>query len=87
MLEWAQQALTPSALLVSDGLACFVSAGEWAAGHERVVVGVRKSSELERFHWVNTLLGNLKNARWPWPRSRRRAWCSGNRTPAITAAA
>ena len=62
LLEWAKQALAPSALLVSDGLACFVSAGEWAAGHERVVVGVRKRSELESFHWVNTLLGNLKNA-------------------------
>jgi hypothetical protein len=26
------------------------------------VVGQRKSSELDSFHWVNTLLGNLKNS-------------------------
>ncbi len=62
LLVWVKQSLAPSALLVSDGLACFVSAGEWAAEHERVVVGVRHSSQLERFHWVNTLLGNLKNS-------------------------
>ena len=30
--------------------------------HERVVVGTRKSSDLECFHWVNTLLGNIKSS-------------------------
>lgn len=29
--------------------------------HHQVVVGTRKGSELARFHWVNTQLGNLKS--------------------------
>ncbi len=40
--------------------------GRWSAGHissaGRVVVHPRKSSELDCFHWINTLLGNLKNS-------------------------
>ena len=35
---------------------------ELVAEHERVVVGERKSSDLDCFHWVNTLLGNLKSS-------------------------
>jgi len=62
-MQWAQEALAPEALLVSDGLACFVAAGELLVEHERVVVGTRKSSDLECFfHWVNTLLGNIKSS-------------------------
>jgi hypothetical protein len=33
-----------------------------SAAHERVVVGTRKSSDLQCFHWVNTLLGNIKSS-------------------------
>jgi len=62
LVEWAHKALAPDSLLVSDGLACFVAAGALVATHERVVVGQRKSSELDSFHWVNTLLSNLKSA-------------------------
>lgn len=62
LVHWAQQALAPDTLMVSDGLACFVAAGELVAEHERVVVGTRKSSDLECFHWVNTLLGNIKSS-------------------------
>ena len=62
LVQWAQEALAPDALMVSDGLACFVAAGELFAEHERVVVGTRKSSDLECFHWVNTLLGNIKSS-------------------------
>jgi len=61
LVEWAEKALEPETLLVSDGLACFVSAGELVHHHQRVVVGTRKSSELDCFHWVNTQLGNLKS--------------------------
>jgi ribosomal protein L37AE/L43A len=60
--QWAQCALAPDALMVSDGLACFAGAAELVSSHERVVVGERKSSELECFHWVNTLLGNIKSS-------------------------
>lgn len=62
LVRWAEQALAPESLMVSDGLACFVSAGELVSHHERIVVGERKSSELSSFQWVNTLLGNLKSA-------------------------
>jgi hypothetical protein len=55
--------VAPHALLVSDGLACSIAAGELVvAEHERVVVGTRKNSDLECFHWVNTLLGNIKSS-------------------------
>ena len=62
LVEWAEKALEPERLLVSDGLACFVSAGELVNHHERIVVGERKSSELTCFQWVNTVLSNLKSA-------------------------
>lgn len=62
LVQWAEQALAPDALLVSDGLGCFVAAAELVAEHERVVVGERKSSDLDCFHWVNTLLGNIKSS-------------------------
>jgi transposase-like protein len=62
LVEWADRVLAPDALIVSDGLACFAAAAELVAGHERVVVGTRNSSELDCFHWVNTLLGNLKSS-------------------------
>ena len=62
LVEWAHSALAPDALIVSDGLACFAAAAELVGTHDRVVVGTRKSSELECFHWVNTLLGNIKSS-------------------------
>ena len=62
LVQWAQNALAPTTLIVSDGLACFASAAEIVADHERVVVGNRRSSDLECFHWVNTLLGNIKSS-------------------------
>ena len=62
LVQWAEGALAPETLLVSDGLACFVAAADLVSEHERVVVGNRKSSDLECFHWVNTLLGNIKSS-------------------------
>jgi len=62
LIQWAETALAPRALMVSDGLACFAAAAELVDAHERVVVGTRKSSDLECFHWVNTLLGNIKSS-------------------------
>jgi hypothetical protein len=61
-VEWAHNALSPDTLMVSDGLACFGAAAELVDAHERVVVGARKSSDLVCFHWVNTLLGNIKSS-------------------------
>ena len=60
---WAQLHLGTGTRVVSDGLACFH--GVTAAGcvHESVVVGSGKAAvERPEFRWVNTILGNIKNA-------------------------
>ena len=60
---WAQLHLGTDTRVVSDGLACFH--GVTAAGcvHEPVVVGSgRGAVERPEFRWVNTILGNIKNA-------------------------
>lgn len=60
---WAHRSLTPSAVVVSDGLACFRAVTSVGCTHQPVVVGRhRKSSEMACFRWVNTLLGNLKTS-------------------------
>ena len=52
--------IDPSATVVSDGLACFRAVG---CHHEPVVVGKgKKSTKMECFNWINTILGNLKNS-------------------------
>jgi hypothetical protein len=53
----------PDSIVVSDGLAC--SSGIATAGveHQPVVTGGGAASvELEDFRWLNTVLGNVKNA-------------------------
>lgn len=60
---WAQKALKPSATVVSDGLACFRAVEAAGCIHRPEVVGSqRKSTEMGCFHWVNTILGNLKTS-------------------------
>jgi transposase-like protein len=62
--EWAKKRIDYGSDVTSDGLNCFNSIENKAAGriHTRVVVGSRKSSDLPCFKWVNTILGNLKSA-------------------------
>jgi ribosomal protein L37AE/L43A len=61
--SWANKSLAPSAMVVSDGLWSFSSVTEAGCQQQREVVGKgRKSTEMECFTWVNTILGNLKNA-------------------------
>lgn len=62
MAAWAVSALHPSVHLVTDGLASFASAGAAVAEYGAIVVGPRKSSELEPFRWVNTFISNCKTA-------------------------
>ena len=60
---WAQQHLSPGTQVLSDVLACFN--GVTAAGcvHEPMVTGGGKAAvERPEFRWVNTILGNIKNA-------------------------
>ena len=60
---WANRSLVPSATVVSDGLWCFRSVKETGCSQQREVVGKgRKSTDMECFTWVNTILGNLKTS-------------------------
>ena len=59
---WAKRALLPGAHLVTDGCASFNAAGVQVAAHGAIIVGSRKSSELEPFRWVNTFISNAKTA-------------------------
>lgn len=61
--KWAQQFLKSSATVVSDGLLCFRAVETVGCTHQREVVGTqRKSIDMGCFHWVNTILGNLKTS-------------------------
>jgi len=61
--EWACTSLSASAIVVSDGLACFSGVAESGCSHSPVVVGKdQKSSEMGCFYWVNTMLSNVKTA-------------------------
>ena len=57
---WANAHLSPGSCVVSDGLARFVGVGEAGCQHLPIVVGGRKPKDLPDFHWVNTVLGNVK---------------------------
>jgi transposase-like protein len=57
---WASTHLSPGSCVVSDGLACFAGVGEAGCQHLPIVVGGRKPKDLPDFHWVNTVLGNVK---------------------------
>jgi len=60
---WTRRSLMPSTLVVSDGLWCFQAVETAGSFHQREVVGKeRKSTSMECFKWINTVLGNLKNA-------------------------
>ena len=61
---WAKRSLVPEhTMIVSDGLWCFQSVTKTGCIQQREVVGKkRKSSDMDCFTWVNTILGNLKTA-------------------------
>lgn len=60
--RWAERALDPDTHLVTDGLASLAAAAEIVAHYGAIVVSPRKSSELDAFRWVNTVISNLKTA-------------------------
>lgn len=59
---WARSALQPQAHLVTDGLVSFCAAGTQVAASGAIIVGQRKSSDLEPFRWVNIFIANVKTA-------------------------
>lgn len=60
---WALNWLSPTATVVSDGLACFRAVTAAGCSHAPQIVGTkRKSTDMDCFAWVNTLLSNIKTA-------------------------
>ncbi len=60
---WAEKSLVPATTVVSDGLQCFQAVTDIGCYQQReIVVSGRKSTDMDCFNWVNTILGNLKNA-------------------------
>ncbi len=62
LADWASANLSPASTVISDGLACFAGVTDAGCTHQPTVVGSRKPKELPMFHWVNTVLGNLKTS-------------------------
>ncbi len=62
--RWAAQSLEPGTYVVSDGLACFKAVAKTGCHHQSIVTGGGgpESMTLEAFTWVNTMIGNVKNA-------------------------
>ena len=61
--KWSAIVLDTKAAVISDGLWCFRSVTATADTHERIICGSgRIAVKKPEFHWVNTLLGNLKTA-------------------------
>ena len=59
----ATTSFAPGSQIVSDGLDCFKVFAEAGYDHSRTVVsGIAQPQKLACFHWVNTVLGNLKTA-------------------------
>ena len=60
---WAKEFLVPGTVVVSDGLNCFPGVTDAGCFHHREIVGKnRKSTDMDCFKWINTILGNLKTA-------------------------
>lgn len=61
--RWAQKHLKPGSLVVSDGLACFSAVIDADCLHKPLVTGGGHQSVTKKeFTWVNTMIGNVKNA-------------------------
>jgi len=63
LAAWGEKFLDPDCIAVSDGLGCFRGIAEAGVEHQAVVTGGGAASvELEDFRWLNTVIGNVKNA-------------------------
>ena len=60
---WASKHLCPGSLVASDGLNCFPGVKEAGCDHEPIITGGDSGyDEFKIFKWVNTMIGNIKNA-------------------------
>lgn len=63
LAAWASKFLHPDSIVVSDGLGCFRGIADAGLEHQPIVTGSGPSSvQIPEFHWVNTMIGNVKNA-------------------------
>jgi len=61
--KWASRHIDASAIVVSDGLACFNGVAQAGRQHYSIVTGGGPTSvTLDDFTWVNTMIGNVKNS-------------------------
>lgn len=60
--DWATKALHIDCHLVTDGYRSLLAAAPVIASHEPVVVSPGKSSELDCFRWINSVISNTKTA-------------------------
>jgi transposase-like protein len=61
--QWAARGLEIGTTVQSDGLACFRAVTDVGCHHQPTVLGnSRRAVKAGAFPWVNTVLGNLKNA-------------------------
>ncbi len=61
--KWAKHHLQPKSTVISDGLPCFSAVKEADCYHLSIVTGGGPESvSKEEFTWVNTMIGNVKNA-------------------------
>lgn len=61
--RWAKQHLAPGCQVVSDGLPCFSAVQAAGCQHTSIVTGGGPACvSLTEFTWVNTMIGNVKNA-------------------------
>jgi transposase-like protein len=61
--RWAKQHVQANSTVISDGLPCFSAVKEAGCHHISIVTGGGPHSVTkEEFTWINTLIGNVKNA-------------------------
>jgi transposase-like protein len=63
LTAWTEKFIHPDSIVLSDGLACFSGVAAAGVEHQPVVTGGGAASvELEDLRWLNTIVGNVKNA-------------------------
>lgn len=63
IVRWAKRHLQSGSHVISDGLACFSHVRAIGCEHTRIVTGGGTASvSLVEFTWLNTMIGNVKNA-------------------------
>lgn len=61
--DWADQHLQPLSIVISDGLGCFRSFETCGHIHHSIITGDSRDPEkIKPFRWLNTIIGNVKNA-------------------------